>query len=72
MYNRKYTYPTDKLFEETKIHDLRQLFLTSVIIRQHKYRSNLISINHKYNTRQKTSSKVPKPKKLYTKDHFII
>lgn len=46
------TYPSDMLFSESKIMDIRQLFFYRLIIKQNANKSSLLQINHQYDTRK--------------------
>ncbi|KAJ8949945.1 hypothetical protein NQ317_011060 [Molorchus minor] len=53
IYNRNNVYSSDLLYTESKILDVRQIFLYKMLILQHKKRTDLIPIQHEYNTRHK-------------------
>lgn len=53
VFGRPFLYPTDKLFKETNIMDLRQIYFLKVVMTHHKYKNNTLEPNHTYNTRSK-------------------
>lgn len=58
VFKLKWNYPTDNLFSETKIFDIRQLFCQIILIWQYKNRRELVNVHHNYNTRYKVNSAV--------------
>lgn len=61
IHNLPLRYPTESLFHETKIFDIRQLFCYTILTYQHANRSELINIEHNYDTRYKEYTvKIPK------------
>lgn len=67
IYNKCYTYPSDDLYAEARILDIRQLFARSLILRlyteKQKNNNNLHGRNHNYETRNKNTFKTPKTEK---------
>lgn len=64
IYKKTYTYPSDQLFLESEMFDIRQLFCLAILIRQHKNKSELDEIKHTHHTRYRTySTRVPKTEK---------
>lgn len=57
--NKNYTYPTDMLFREAGVLDVRQLFGLAMCLQIYKNKSLLHFNTHEYNTRSKTS-RLPK------------
>lgn len=57
MFDKPHTYSSEKLFEETKILDIRQLFFYHIIIYTFKHKTVINHVDHTYFTRQKTESK---------------
>lgn len=53
MYNKKIIYPSDALYKELNILDIRQLYYLKVAIKAHSERKNLTPIDHNYSTRSK-------------------
>lgn len=71
MYGRNHIYPTDALFAESKIWDMRQLFFHRLIIRHHKYHGTLSPISHQHNTRfSSKTTQIPKVKKTISQRYF--
>lgn len=64
IYKKIYTYPSDELFIESQILDIRQLFCLAILIRQHKNKGELKEIEHTYQTRYRiNATRVPKVEK---------
>lgn len=64
IYNKIYTYPSNELFIETRILDIRQLFCLAILIRQYKNKNELEEIQHSYQTRYKSNAtRLPKVEK---------
>lgn len=53
MYDKKYTYPSNSLFIEARILDIRQIYMYNIIIYLYKDKKNLKKIVHTYDTRNK-------------------
>lgn len=53
IYNKTQLYPSNELYRDTKLFDLRQLFCQSILVNQQKQKSCLKKIAHKYETRHK-------------------
>lgn len=70
MYNKPKTYPTEELFSETKIFNIRKLYTKAVLINIFKNNSKEFITT---NTRQATeiNIKVPKAKKTKFKQHLL-
>nr|CAI5836261.1 unnamed protein product [Callosobruchus analis] len=66
------TYPTEALYEECEVFDIRQLFCHSVLMRQHCNRSELISIDHYYATRNPLKYKTPRVGKTVTQRSYFF
>lgn len=61
IYKVDFTYPTDVLYKETRVFDLRQIFCYSILVRQYRNRHELERVDHNYGTRSKEhSTRVPK------------
>lgn len=58
VYKLPVTYPSENLFSETRLFDIRQLFCLSLLVRQHQHKSELIQIQHDHNTRQRSNVSV--------------
>lgn len=58
MYYRENTYPSDLLFAESKILDIRQLYFCSIVTYIYKGKTVLQYIDHSYSTRNKTNLQV--------------
>lgn len=58
MFYKEKTYPTDLLYKETNILDIRQLFFISIVTYLHKNKHVLQTIDHDHATRQKSHSYV--------------
>lgn len=58
IYGKCSTYPSDDLYNESGVFDMRQLFCQSLLIHQHKNRINLKNIEHGYSTRYKENSSI--------------
>lgn len=56
MLNVKPTYPSEQLFREAKLLDIRQLFYFKINLRQNLNKNTSNLINHAYNTRQQKTS----------------
>lgn len=52
-------YPTEQLFIDSQLLDLRQLYFVTVNIAQHKNKSILNSFTHAYQTRQRSTFHIP-------------
>ncbi|KAJ8980864.1 hypothetical protein NQ317_008923 [Molorchus minor] len=64
MHNKNYTYPSEELYKEAKILDLRQLYARSLLLRQYKLKPNInMYPNYNYDTRNKETMKFPKTAK---------
>ena len=58
MYNKENTYPSDLLFIESKILDVRQLYFCSIVNYIYKNKTDLQYIDHPYSTRNKINLQV--------------
>lgn len=58
MYNKENTYPSDSLFAEARVLDVRQIFMYNILIYLYKDKKNLQKIDHMYETRHKTKDNV--------------
>lgn len=56
IYDKDMTYPTEDLFRETEIFDLRQLFCLNILTKQQKNKNKMNNIVHNYDTRSKQNS----------------
>ena len=74
MFNLPFSYPTDALYQESRLLDIRQLFFVSCVKRQFKNKNELEKINHFYNTRHReTSYSVPRTaKSLLQRNYFYL
>lgn len=61
MYKKERTYPSDLLYTESQVLDIRQIYCLKILILQFKKKTELDIINHGHNTRFK------KDKEIYTK-----
>lgn len=53
IYEKHIRYPSDLLFKETEIYDIRQLFCLSLLMSIHNNKIKLDTITHQYTTRSK-------------------
>lgn len=53
MYGKVKTYPSDLLYTETHILDIRQLFCYTVLCRQYQHKNHIDLVDHRYGTRQR-------------------
>lgn len=58
IYKKPTNYPSNDLYKETALLDIRQLFFMQTVIRQHKNKHELQQIEHNYNTRHRENSTV--------------
>lgn len=64
IFSRSYTYPSDDLYKESKILDIRQLFFQNLILYQYKNLNTKDIIAHNHDTRHREKSiAVPKMSK---------
>lgn len=56
MYGKCYRYPTNQLYEESQLLDIRQLFCQILLLNQYKQKNISLPITHKHNTRYKQHS----------------
>lgn len=56
LFKKPRLFPTELLYQEIGVNDIRQLFFLNTLIRQHLNKRELRSINHDYNTRYKINS----------------
>lgn len=64
IYQKSYTYPTENLYKETGIFDIRQLYCQSLLLRQFKTIKRQQGREHNYSTRYNTAAlQIPKAKK---------
>lgn len=61
--NKPFRYSSNKLYEESGIFDLRQLFFKTLVLTQYKEKSKLNKPSHEYITRTKTRYVIPKKMK---------
>lgn len=52
IFNKTYMFPSDQLYEESGMFDIRQLFFKHLAIRQYKEKDNLVFAEHEHFTRQ--------------------
>lgn len=70
IYNKSYTYPTEMLYGESGVFDIRQLFCFSLLVKQHTYKEVVVPI-HNYSIRNMTDKvRVPKAGKTITQRSF--
>ena len=55
IYNKNKLYPTNRLYIETGVFDIRQIFCYVILNRQHRYKSKLVPVSHQYTTRTKAA-----------------
>lgn len=53
IFYRKKTYPSDDLYSEANVLDLRQLFSYTILLRLFTHREHISQISHSYDTRQR-------------------
>ena len=58
MLNKENTYPSNLLYTEAQILNIRKLYILSIAIKQFRTKTNLTYINHPYMTRLKTNDSV--------------
>lgn len=56
MYGKERTYPSDTLFSDTKIFDLRQLYFLKTLTHLFKNKNSLCLIDHQYSTRSRAGN----------------
>lgn len=56
IYNKCYTYPSNDLYREAEILDLRQLFCKTMLIHLYNTKKNLQNIHHSHDTRYKINA----------------
>lgn len=61
--NKGSRYPSDSLYHETEILDIRQLYSIEILITQHQNKNELNSVTHSYPTRQRNRYLTPIMKK---------
>ena len=52
IYKKDILFPTDELYNETRLFDARKLFYYAICVNQYKNKDNLVNIQHNYFTRQ--------------------
>ena len=73
IYNKDFYYATENLFNEIEMLDIRQLFCLSLLARKHVNKSELISIEHNYETRLKMhATRLPKTSKTVTQRSYYF
>lgn len=63
IYSKRRTYPSDLLYEESGILDVRQLFAQNIICHYHQNKTKNQIVSHRYDTRQRGNYLVPFMKK---------
>ena len=58
MHSRSRIFPSDQLFELSKLMDIRQLFAYRILLLKHRKNISLIPIMHTYDTRHKRETRV--------------
>ena len=58
VFQKEYLFPSDNLFKESGILDLRQLFFKQLALIQFKKKNSVNFVNHKYSTRYKDNTMV--------------
>lgn len=58
IYNKDNTYPSDSLFKETTLLDIRQTYFLNVVLHIYKNNSIIHSTQHNYNTRYKLDDNI--------------
>lgn len=53
IYKKDYTYPTELIYMETRVLDVRQIYFLAVVSNQYKNRQTSSSVDHVYPTRHK-------------------
>lgn len=56
IFQKNITYPSDQLYKESKILDMRQLYFLTIIIFVFKHKNTLVNIEHNYHTRYRLNS----------------
>ncbi|KAK9888908.1 hypothetical protein WA026_001129 [Henosepilachna vigintioctopunctata] len=56
MMKKRRTYSTDKLYEESKVLDIRKLYLQAILTYQYKNKINIPYLTHEYDTRNKKNN----------------
>lgn len=62
MLNKSRTFPTDELYVESKLFDIRQLYSYRALILQYKMKNQLKLIDHLHNTRYKLQHETQRDK----------
>lgn len=70
IHARVRTYPTETLFRESSVLDIKQLFCRDLLITQYTHRARLSQRNHPYETRNKKNVQLPKPVRTHTQHSF--
>lgn len=55
MFRKDFTHPTDQLYQEAEVLDIRQLYFISVVTYQYKNRNSSDYVDHDYPTRYRTN-----------------
>ena len=73
IFAKEFTYPSDTLFKDSGMLDIRQHFCLSVLLRQHKHKMDINTVQHKHDTRNKEDKiKVPKTTKTITQRSYYF
>lgn len=72
IYSKNITYPSDALYTENKIFDIRQLYSLTLLTYNFKHKDEYEKIKHNYETRYKEGKfKTPKSKKTIGQRSFV-
>lgn len=73
IFAKELTYPTETLFRDSGVFDVRQHFCLSLLVKQHANKDYSLPVTHDYNTRQKTDTlRVPKTTKTITQRSYYF
>lgn len=61
---KPFRYPSDVLFEEFRVLDVRQLYIKKIIMHSHKHRHHYPSIDHQHDTRNSRNNPIVPPTTL--------
>lgn len=72
IYSKKITYPSENLYRDSKVFDIRQLFSLAILIFNFKNKNNTKKIDHHYQTRYKEGKcQQPKSKKTIGQKSYV-
>lgn len=70
--NKELTYPTDLLYKESKVLDIRQLYYFNINLKYHSTKSHASLSIHTYNTRQRNRYIIPFMQKTLGQRSYIF